>query len=206
VKRSLRSCSVWTSTRRYYPADRIVFTRAQADAESASRSRQVLGQAFNWRAINSSIPTFGVDIPSGSLTVLTGYIPSVLPSDKTPQTGIGELWVNEHVPYEKQRNNGSTDMIMTEPLEYPVKVTEPQIRVVAYQLWEKAGNPAGRDLQFWLAAEAQLRAVLKSSPRIPVSTSPRVHSENSTVHKPAGAQSAHSRPDSSKAQPRAPLL
>jgi len=30
---------------------------------------------------------------------------------------------------------------------------------VAYELWEKAGKPAGRDLEFWLAAEAQVRHV-----------------------------------------------
>lgn len=29
---------------------------------------------------------------------------------------------------------------------------------VAYELWENAGRPAGRDLEFWLAAEAKLRA------------------------------------------------
>jgi hypothetical protein len=32
-----------------------------------------------------------------------------------------------------------------------------QISARARELWEKAGSPADRDLEFWLAAEAQLR-------------------------------------------------
>jgi hypothetical protein len=28
---------------------------------------------------------------------------------------------------------------------------------LAYELWENAGRPAGRDLEFWLAAEAKLQ-------------------------------------------------
>ena len=45
------------------------------------------------------------------------------------------------------------------------KTTEPKLNAdesmvsrVAYQLWEHAGRPAGRDLEFWLAAESKLRA------------------------------------------------
>jgi hypothetical protein len=34
--------------------------------------------------------------------------------------------------------------------------------LLAYQLWDKAGSPAGRDLEFWLQAEAQLLEVQKS--------------------------------------------
>ncbi|MGC3958742.1 MAG: DUF2934 domain-containing protein [Verrucomicrobiota bacterium] len=34
----------------------------------------------------------------------------------------------------------------------------------AYQLWEKAGHPAGRDQEFWYAAERQLRANASASP------------------------------------------
>jgi len=36
-------------------------------------------------------------------------------------------------------------------------VNEAGVSRVAYQLWEKAGRPAGRDLEFWLAAEAEVR-------------------------------------------------
>ncbi len=34
---------------------------------------------------------------------------------------------------------------------------------VAYQLWENAGRPSGRDLEFWLAAEAQVRGATRRS-------------------------------------------
>ena len=33
-----------------------------------------------------------------------------------------------------------------------------EISRVAFQLWEKAGRPEGRDWEFWLAAETQLLA------------------------------------------------
>ena len=32
---------------------------------------------------------------------------------------------------------------------------------LAYQLWENAGRPAGRDLEFWLAAEAHVRTTVQ---------------------------------------------
>lgn len=36
--------------------------------------------------------------------------------------------------------------------------TEQQIRNYAHQLWEKAGRPQGRDMEFWHAAEVELNA------------------------------------------------
>jgi hypothetical protein len=35
---------------------------------------------------------------------------------------------------------------------------EEQIRNYAYQLWEKAGRPEGRDQEFWEAAKSELDA------------------------------------------------
>ena len=32
-----------------------------------------------------------------------------------------------------------------------------QIRGRAYEIWEEAGRPAGRDVEFWLEAERQLK-------------------------------------------------
>src|SRR5688572_15610330 len=32
-----------------------------------------------------------------------------------------------------------------------------QIQAKAHELWQKAGSPEGRDLEFWLAAEHELR-------------------------------------------------
>lgn len=34
-----------------------------------------------------------------------------------------------------------------------------EIQQLAFQLWERAHSPPGRDLDFWLAAEHQLRAM-----------------------------------------------
>src|SRR6266516_4550739 len=34
--------------------------------------------------------------------------------------------------------------------------SQEQIAAVAYGLWEKAGRPAGRDLEFWFMAEQQI--------------------------------------------------
>jgi hypothetical protein len=32
----------------------------------------------------------------------------------------------------------------------------PRIRARAYELWEEAGRPVGRDVEFWLEAEPQI--------------------------------------------------
>ena len=42
-------------------------------------------------------------------------------------------------------------MIDTKPV-----VTKEEITLAAYQIWEKAGRPSGRDLECWLEAEKQL--------------------------------------------------
>jgi len=34
---------------------------------------------------------------------------------------------------------------------------EYEIRVLAYELWEKAGGPAGKHLEFWIMAEKELK-------------------------------------------------
>jgi hypothetical protein len=33
-----------------------------------------------------------------------------------------------------------------------------QVRARAYELWEQAGRPSGRELEFWLEAERQMEA------------------------------------------------
>ena len=50
---------------------------------------------------------------------------------------------------------------MNKTIENNVTSDESSVSRVAYQLWEKAGRPAGRDLEFWLAAEAQVRAAVR---------------------------------------------
>jgi hypothetical protein len=42
--------------------------------------------------------------------------------------------------------------------------TEEQIRARAYKLWQQAGEPAGRDEEFYHQAEQELRNEDKSSP------------------------------------------
>jgi hypothetical protein len=42
--------------------------------------------------------------------------------------------------------------------------SEQQIRERAHRLWEQAGKPAGRDDEFWHAAEQELRNEDKASP------------------------------------------
>jgi Protein of unknown function (DUF2934) len=33
----------------------------------------------------------------------------------------------------------------------------PRVKARAYELWEEAGRPAGRDVEFWLEAERQVK-------------------------------------------------
>jgi len=40
----------------------------------------------------------------------------------------------------------------------PAQVDPAVISATAYQIWDKAGRPCGRDVEFWLEAEAQLQA------------------------------------------------
>jgi hypothetical protein len=47
---------------------------------------------------------------------------------------------------------------MKKTMEQAVAMDEANVSRVAYQLWENAGRPAGRDLEFWLEAEARVRA------------------------------------------------
>jgi hypothetical protein len=35
--------------------------------------------------------------------------------------------------------------------------TKHQVRTRAYELWEQSGRPAGRDEEFWLQAEAEIK-------------------------------------------------
>lgn len=44
---------------------------------------------------------------------------------------------------------------MREPTRQPTSLNYQQIATVAYRLWEQAGRPDGRDVEFWLQAERQ---------------------------------------------------
>jgi hypothetical protein len=51
------------------------------------------------------------------------------------------------------------------------KVSRDEVAQRAYQLWVAAGQPSGRDLEYWLQAEAELLAARQSgrSPEVGVS-------------------------------------
>jgi DUF2934 family protein len=53
---------------------------------------------------------------------------------------------------------------MQNNLEQIIRIDHAKIGVLAYQLWEQAGHPSGRDKEFWFQAEAELRAALKATP------------------------------------------
>ena len=36
-------------------------------------------------------------------------------------------------------------------------VRRPQVKARAYELWQEAGRPSGRDVEFWLEAERQVK-------------------------------------------------
>ena len=50
-----------------------------------------------------------------------------------------------------------TEEVMAEP-------SKEEIEARAYQLWEQAGKPVGREKEFWRLAEQELRNEDKSSP------------------------------------------
>lgn len=50
---------------------------------------------------------------------------------------------------------------MNKMMKQSEAASETSVSRLAYQLWETAGRPAGRDLEFWLAAEAKVRAVVQ---------------------------------------------
>lgn len=58
---------------------------------------------------------------------------------------------------------------------------EHDIRHAAYYLWEAAGRPAGRDLEFWFAARERLRH------QVPARILARSARSNARNAQPAGA-------------------
>ncbi|MBI2240588.1 MAG: DUF2934 domain-containing protein [Magnetospirillum gryphiswaldense] len=42
-----------------------------------------------------------------------------------------------------------------------MSVTQDQIQELAYRLWQEDGSPAGRDMDYWLRAEAALHTTVK---------------------------------------------
>ena len=91
-------------------------------------------------------------------------------------------------------------MNMTNTIDHSKTVNKSEIAVVAYQMWEKAGHPASRDLQFWLDAEAQLRATAKTVTAPPAAHLSPVNSKNDTAREVASVQLGLRQSNSSKPQ------
>jgi hypothetical protein len=91
-------------------------------------------------------------------------------------------------------------MNMQNTIEPSAEVKESEIRLAAYQMWEKAGRPAGRDLQFWLDAEAQLRTATKAASAKPLPPVSPVAPDSNGAHKDARTRLAPSRQNLAKVQ------
>lgn len=57
---------------------------------------------------------------------------------------------------------------MNTNIENAAQLDKKEVGLLAYQLWEKAGRPSGKDLDFWLEAEKQLRNAAQPIPTIPI--------------------------------------
>ncbi|MGH7971832.1 MAG: DUF2934 domain-containing protein [Limisphaerales bacterium] len=65
-------------------------------------------------------------------------------------------------------------------IEHATQPDKKEIGLLAYQLWEKAGQPSGKDLDFWLEAEKQLRNAVQPIPTIPVKLPPAATKQQRT--------------------------
>ena len=72
-----------------------------------------------------------------------------------------------------------------------------KISVVAYEKWQNAGQPSGKDMQFWLEAEAQVRTPPVAARTMGTAQLPPVASENRTP-KVSSGQLGPYQPNSSK--------
>jgi hypothetical protein len=67
---------------------------------------------------------------------------------------------------------------MNTTIEQSTKLDQAAISRIAYELWEKAGRPAGKDQQFWFEAEQQMKAA-QAVPAIPVKLPPAAVKDSS---------------------------
>src|SRR5689334_15035924 len=91
-------------------------------------------------------------------------------------------------------------MNMNRTTENSVGVTESQIGVVAYKLWESAGHPPGRDLEFWLNAEKQLCSATKVASSTRVAPPAPTAADQKVVHQAVSAPLGPIQPNPAKAQ------
>ena len=91
-------------------------------------------------------------------------------------------------------------MNMNSTIEHPVTVTESQIGAMAYKLWESAGHPAGRDLEFWLNAEKQLLAASKVASATRAAAPAAAAADQKVLHQTVRAPLGPIPPNPAKAQ------
>jgi hypothetical protein len=77
---------------------------------------------------------------------------------------------------------------MNNTIEKTVTNDETSVSRLAYQLWENAGRPLGRDLEFWLAAEVKVRVASHSAPSTPAVLTPALRLQEKS-HKAPRASS-----------------
>jgi hypothetical protein len=87
---------------------------------------------------------------------------------------------------------------MNNKIETSGTVNASRIGVVAYQMWEKAGRPAGQDMQFWLDAEAQLRTAAKAALTAQPARPAPVEPKTVTAQKAPPVQFGPRQPDPAK--------
>jgi hypothetical protein len=75
----------------------------------------------------------------------------------------------------------------------PIKVSDAEIGMLAYQMWEEAGHPQGQDQKFWFEAETQLRAIANAVPAMPAAKPSPVDLKPKPLEKDGNGQTALSR-------------
>ena len=88
---------------------------------------------------------------------------------------------------------------MTHQIEQIKTLNQAEIAGVPYELWEKSGHPANRNLQFWLEAETQLREAAEA-----ITAPSAAPVSSNTAGKAANVQLGPPQASSSKPQQKVP--
>jgi hypothetical protein len=88
--------------------------------------------------------------------------------------------------------------------EHRNKVSRDEVAQRAYQLWVAAGQPSGRDLEYWLQAEAELCAAWQSG-RSPEVGGSEASPKRETTPPPASSAPGPEAKKSQDGNARAPL-
>ena len=173
-------------------------------SDSASRFGKLLNTGLSGPTRTSSLKSNNYVLPAG--TNLKQLCPL---SCRKSQRRVGQEGTRttlKEVDQKTQLNNCSNikELYMKNGIEHSKAVSQSEIAVVAYGLWETAGHPASRDLQFWLEAEAQLCAAAKTATTPPAAHLSALDPKNNPAHNPANVPLGLSRADSSKSRQNIP--